>query len=361
MLTVDIKKGFQNNGRQSFLLDVSFTVRQGFTVLFGPSGSGKTTTLRSIAGIVAPDQGKVSLNGQAYFDSSAGLNVPIQRRRVGFVFQEYLLFPHLTAEANVVYGARSGKNREKRKRASELLELFGIGYVRDRYPRELSGGEQQRVALGRAMASDPAVMLLDEPLSAVDVSTRARLLDEFVEIQKRLGVPFVHVTHSPADAIRTGDWIVIMDQGRIAQQGLPLDVFNSPRSLPLARAIGTENVFSGTVIHQSASDGISLLDLQGCRLAAAYNGLVEGTRMTVGIRSEDIIICRERITQTSARNLLPGVVKTLEIEGNKITVAAACGVDFRVSITRQAVDDLDLRPGVTVYLLIKASACHTLA
>ncbi|MGH9400846.1 MAG: molybdenum ABC transporter ATP-binding protein [Terriglobia bacterium] len=358
---MDIKKGFQNNGRQSFLLDVSFTVRPGLTVLFGPSGSGKTTTLRSIAGIVVPDQGKVLLDGQTYFDSSARLNVPVQQRRVGFVFQDYLLFPHLTAEANVVYGVRSGKNREKRKQARELLELFGIEYARDRRPRELSGGEQQRVALARAMASDPAVMLLDEPLSAVDVTTRSRLLQEFVEIQKRLNVPFIHVTHSPADAIRTGDWILIMDQGRITQEGLPLEVFNSPQSLPLARAIGTENVFSGTILRQSASDGISVLDLKGCQLIVAYNGLAQGTPVTVGIRSEDIIICRERITQTSARNLLPGVVKALAPDGGKMMLVAGCGVDFRVSVTQQAVEDLDLRPGATVYLLIKASACHTLA
>lgn len=361
MLSVNIKKGFPANGARGFHLDVAFTVRQGFTVLFGPSGSGKTTTLRSIAGIVAPDEGKVTLNGQSYFDSSAGVNIPIQKRRVGFVFQDYWLFPHLTAEANIVYGARSGKSREKRRRAGELMELFGIGYASARYPRELSGGEQQRVALARAMASDPAVMLLDEPLSAVDATTRARLLEEFVQIQKRLGVPFVHVTHSPADAIRTGDWIVVMNEGEITQEGLPLEVFNSPKSLPLARALGTENVFSGLILRQSASDGITLIDLQGCELAAAYNGLAEGSRVTVGVRSEDIIVCRERVTRTSARNLLPGIVKSLEAEGDRMMLMAACGVDFRVSLTKQAVDDLDLRPGAPIYLLIKASACHTLA
>lgn len=361
MLTVNINKRFHANGTPGFVLDAAFTATAGFTVLFGPSGSGKTTILRAIAGIVSPDTGKIVLGGQPYFDSAAGVNLPIQKRRVGYVFQDYVLFPHLTAQANVAYGARSGKAGEKRSRAGELLELFGIGYAGARYPRELSGGEQQRVALARALASDPRLMLLDEPLAAVDAATRARLLKELVEVQKRLGIPMIHVTHSPADAIRSGDWIIIMDQGRVAREGHPLVVFNSPRTLSLARAIGTENVFSGVVLRQSATDGITVFGLQGCELAAAYNGFEAGTRATVGIRAEDIIICRERVSRTSARNLLTGRIKGFAEDGERLSVVVCCGVDFNVRITRQAAADLSLEPGVEVYLLIKASACHTLA
>lgn len=360
MLSVDIQKEFRNDGRISFLLDVTFNVAHGLTVLFGPSGSGKSTTLRSIAGVVAPDVGKITLGGQAYFDSSARLNIPIQQRRVGFVFQDYLLFPHLTAQENVLYGMRSGKDREKQKRCHELLDLFGIQYALGRYPRQLSGGEQQRVALARALASEPAVMLLDEPLSAVDASTRSRLLQEIVEIQKRSGIPFIHVTHSPADAVRAGDWVLILDQGKIVQTGLPLEAFNSPQSVALARAVGTENIFTGTILSQSADDGITVLRLKGCQLVVSYNGLGPGTQATVGIRAEDIIVCRERITQTSARNLLKGTVKTIIPDGNKTELVVDCGIDFKVSVTRQAVDSLSLQPGALVYLLIKASACHTL-
>ncbi|MGH9431109.1 MAG: molybdenum ABC transporter ATP-binding protein [Terriglobia bacterium] len=360
MLSVDIQKEFKNGGRRSFMLDVAFTVHHGLTVLFGPSGSGKTTTLRSIAGVVVPDGGKITLGDRAYFDSSARLNVPMQRRRVGFVFQDYLLFPHLTAQDNVLYGMRSGKDREKRKRAHELLDLLGIKHALDRYPRDLSGGEQQRVALARALASEPAIMLLDEPLSAVDASTRSRLLQEIVEIQKRSGIPFIHVTHSPADAVRAGDWVLILDQGKIVQTGLPLEAFNSPQSVALARAVGTENIFSGAILRQSADDGITVLDLKGCQLIVSYNGLAPGARATIGIRAEDIIVCREPITQTSARNLLKGTVKTIIPDGNKTELVVDCGVDFKVSVTRQAVDTLSIEPSAWVYLLIKASACHTL-
>ncbi len=361
MLSVNFQKEFRNGGGRSFKLDVAFTVNHALTVLFGPSGSGKTTILRSIAGVVVPDSGKIALGDRVYFDSSARLNVPMRHREVGFVFQDSLLFPHLTAEANVLYGMKSGKDREKRKRVQELLDLFGILHTLERFPRELSGGEQQRVALARALASQPALVLLDEPLSAVDVSTRSRLLQEIVEMQRRSNIPFIHVTHNATDAVRAGDWVLILDQGRIVQEGLPLEVFNSPHSVRLARAVGTENIFAGTVLSQSGDDGISLLDLKACQLAVSFNGLAPGTPATIGIRAEDIIVCRERITQTSARNLLQGIVKTMIPDGSKMELVVDCGVDFKVSITRQAVMSLSLQPGAVVYLLIKASACHTLS
>src|SRR5262249_28356775 len=174
-----------NNERESgqaFRLDVEFTAPGGVTILFGPSGSGKTTCLRAVAGIVTPDEGRISLDERLYFDSASGVNLPIQQRRVGFVFQDYVLFPHLTAEQNVAYGIRAGENSgaqskaAKRERARELLSLLGIDYVARQYPRELSGGESQRVALARALASDPAIVLLDEPLSAVGAESPTALL-----------------------------------------------------------------------------------------------------------------------------------------------------------------------------------------
>src|SRR5262249_52242556 len=157
----------------------------------GPSGSGKTTVLRLIAGLVVPDEARIELGGRVYFDSAAGINVPVPRRRIGFVFQNYLLFPHMTALANVGYAIGSASGRARRDRGRELLDLLGIAYAADRYPRQLSGGEQQRVALARALASDPAILLLDEPLSALDASTRLRLLGEIVVVQRKWKIPFL--------------------------------------------------------------------------------------------------------------------------------------------------------------------------
>ena len=219
MLQVKLKKQLGTEGHTPFTLDVSFTAHNGITILFGPSGSGKTTTLRAIAGIITPDEGRISIGQQVYFDSAAGINLPIQRRRVGFVFQDYALFPHLTAEQNIAYGMKANGTRSTRERVDELLVLFGIEYTARRYPRALSGGEQQRVALARALASDPAVVLLDEPLSAVDMETRARLLAEINSVQQRSGVPFLYVTHNQEEAEQLGTHIMILSQGRIAQEG----------------------------------------------------------------------------------------------------------------------------------------------
>src|SRR5262247_3329706 len=221
-----------NNERetgQPFRLDVEFTAPSGVTIIFGHSGSGKTTCLRSIAGIVTPDEGRISLGDRLYFDSSSGVNLPVQQRRVGFVFQDYALFPHLTAEQNVAYGIRdergAGKKR-KREEARALLALLGIEYAAQQYPRELSGGESQRVALARALASEPAIMLLDEPLSAVDVKTRAILLAEIVSTQRRTGIPFIYVTHHSGEAIEVGSHAIVIDRGKVVRQGLPIEVLS---------------------------------------------------------------------------------------------------------------------------------------
>jgi molybdate transport system ATP-binding protein len=229
MLHVSIRKRYGNNGR-IFTLELEFAAPDGVTILFGPSGSGKTSCLRAVAGIIKPDEGRISAGGRIYFDSDAGADLSIQERRVGFVFQDYLLFPHLTAEQNVAYGVRSGlgerrmSKAEKRSRARELLSLLGIEYSASQYPRELSGGESQRVALARALASDPEMVLLDEPLSAVDASTRARLLVQIGATQRKTGIPFLYVTHNVAEAVEIGDYVVVLNEGRVVQQGSPREV-----------------------------------------------------------------------------------------------------------------------------------------
>jgi molybdate transport system ATP-binding protein len=361
MLSVEIKKGIKYNGRVALALDVAFSARNEITVLFGSSGSGKTTILYMIAGIVTPDEGRISLGEQIYFDSTNCINLPIQRRKIGFVFQDYSLFPHLTVEKNISYGRKIGTNRTNYKKAREMLSLFRIEHLAGQYPRGLSGGEQQRVALARALASDPAILLLDEPLSAVDIATRSYLLEEIISIQRRSGVPLIYVTHNPAEAVRIGDYILILSNGRIAQEGKPLEVFNTPQSLEVARVVGTENILMGHILEHRASEGVTTVDLKGCRLMIPYKPLPLGTQVTVGINSEDIIVSRERIMQTSARNVLEGIVKTIIRDTEKTELVVECGVDFKVSLTAGTIETLGLRAGSRVYLLIKARACHLLS
>ena len=213
-LAINIKKRLGKTSANEFFLDVSFATESGITVLLGASGSGKTTTLRLIAGILVPDEGFIQVGANIYFDSKEKINISIQNRRVGFVFQDYALFPHLSAEQNIAYGIKSIDKKLKKEKSLEMLELFHIGHIKNRLPREMSGGEQQRVALARALASDPAIVLLDEPLSAVDVELRAKLLDEIEAAQQKTKIPFLYVTHNQPEAKRLATDCVTLQNGR---------------------------------------------------------------------------------------------------------------------------------------------------
>jgi molybdate transport system ATP-binding protein len=345
----------------AFTVDVDIRATGGVTVLFGHSGAGKTTILRAVAGILNPDSGRIALDGKVYFDSAAGICLPVRQRRIGYVFQDRVLFPHLTAEQNVLYGIRERTRHTARQRAQELLAMLGVDGTARRYPNELSGGEQQRVALARALAYEPAIMLLDEPLSAVDVATRTRLLEEISSIQRQSEIPFVYVTHNHSEAVRLGDAMYVIDKGRVVQKGTPLDIFNSPKSAPVARVVGTENVFVGEIVDHKPADGTTIIDLGSCRLETPFNNMAVAGRVTVGIRSEDIIISREYLTQTSARNVLKGSVRRIIRDADKAELVISSGVDFKVSITPATVRILDLDVGSEIYMLIKARAIHFLA
>ncbi len=360
MLDARIKKRFSSGNGHALALDVSVRAASGITVLFGSSGAGKTTILRAIAGVLTPDEGRITLGNDVYFDSGAGISLPMQKRKVGYVFQNHRLFPHLTAEQNILYGIRTESRSSARERAQELLSLLGIRNTADRLPHLLSGGEQQRVALARALATDPAIMLLDEPLSAVDVATRSRLLEEIAGIQRRSGIPFLYVTHSHSEALRLGDTMVVIDEGKVMQEGPPISIFNAPRTASVARLVGAENMFVGNILHHQFEDGTTTVDVNGCHIEVPLNGLPIGSQVTIGIRSEDIIVSSERLTQISARNVLQGVIKSIVIDVDKTELAVWCGIDFKVSITRAAVRQLGLEVGSTVFLLIKARAMHLL-
>ena len=208
------------------VIDVHIQAMDGVTVLFGPSGAGKTSILRAVAGILVPDEGRITLGETVFFDSAAGVNLPIRRRGIGYVFQNHLLFPHMTAEQNALYGARGDTRKSAQERVRDLFIMMGIEKTAARRPHELSGGEQQRVALARALATDPAIMLLDEPFSAVDAATRTRLTEEIADIQRRTGVPFLYVTHNHAEALRLGKTVILIDEGKVTRQGAPAEIFS---------------------------------------------------------------------------------------------------------------------------------------
>jgi len=233
-----------------FTLDVEWSAGDGVAALFGPSGAGKTLTLQCLAGLVRPDAGRIVVDGQVLFDSVAGIDVRPQRRRVGYVFQGYALFPHLTVRGNVGFGLRD--RAERRRREDEVLARLGLEAFAERYPRELSGGQRQRVALGRALATDPALLLLDEPLSALDLPLRQALRDELRAVLTDWGIAAVLVTHDLTEAYRLGDRIVVYEEGRVIQAAPRAELLWQPSSRSVARIMGIRNLVQGVTLKATA-------------------------------------------------------------------------------------------------------------
>jgi len=231
-----------------FTLDVAWSAGDGVAVLFGPSGAGKTLTLQCLAGLIRPDAGRIVVDDRVLFDSATGVDLPPQHRRVGYVFQGYALFPHLTVAQNVAFGLRDRPRAERLARAAEVMERLGLGGLEHRRPGELSGGQRQRVALGRALAIDPALLLLDEPLSALDAPLRRSLRDELRTILRGWGTAAVLVTHDFTEAYQLADRIVIYQGGRVIQSAPRAELLWQPASEAVARIMGLRNVLHGTVV-----------------------------------------------------------------------------------------------------------------
>ena len=231
-----------------FTLDVAWTAGDGVAVLFGPSGAGKTLTLQCLAGLIHPDAGRIVVDDRVLFDAAAGVNLPPQQRRVGYVFQGYALFPHLTVAENVGFGLRDRPRAVRDTRVADVIARLDLGGLERRRPSELSGGQRQRVALGRALAIDPALLLLDEPLSALDAPLRRALRDELRSILSGWGTAAVVVTHDFTEAYRLADRIIVYESGRVIQAAPRAELLWQPASEVVARVMGLRNVLHGTVV-----------------------------------------------------------------------------------------------------------------
>jgi len=347
-----------------FMLDVAFEVPAGVTILFGASGSGKSLTLKSIAGLVQPDAGLITVGESVLFDSARGINLPIRERRTGFVFQNLALLPHLSAARNVEFAMTDLPKSTRRAHAMSLLENFNVGYVAERRPRYISGGEAQRVALARALAARPKMLLLDEPLSALDEPTKLAIISDLKRINRELRLPVVYVTHSREEAIALGERIVVYERGRVAAIGEPLDVFGSPIASSVARLTSVENIFEGHVTNVTRHAGtmtVALIEGEAsCSVDVPLARYEIGERVTIAVRSGDILLATEEPRATSARNVLHGEVSSIEERGGYVLVRVACGVVWSVSVTRQAVEELQIVNAARVWLAIKSHSCHLL-
>lgn len=381
-----------------FQLDVAFALEKGITILFGPSGAGKTTLLDCIAGLAHPDQGRVAVGARVLFDSEEGINLSPAERKIGYVFQDLALFPHLNVETNIAYGL-NGRNAEDRKlRVTNALESLGISDLRTRRPAELSGGERQRVALARSLVTQPQVLILDEPLAALDMPVRMKIAEDLRKSVQSLPIPVLYVTHSRDEVFMLGERMLMLERGKVIAEGTPHQVMSAPRNETVAQLAGFENVFDAEVtsIHEERGTitcNVTATSVGRARLPAvptkreAANGTTEvvpsrdketavhspqieletplvraevGSKLRVGISAGDVLLATSAPVGLSARNILPGKLLSLWQRDMIVVARVDCGVEMSVHLTLAARDSLQLIPGRQVWLIVKTHSCHLL-
>ncbi len=352
----------RKNLREGFRLDVSFSVPAGITIVFGPSGAGKTTLLDCIAGLLTPDTGRISVGSRALFDSEKAINISPARRSTGYVFQTLALFPHLTAEQNIEYGLHTTAADERRRRVQAILESFRIAGVKSGRPNEISGGERQRVALARALVTDPAVLLLDEPLSALDSPTKAGIIADLRSWNEAHKIPVLYVTHSREELFALGERVLALEQGRVTAQGTPQEVLHAPRTESLALTAGFENIFDARVVslHEQSGTMTCRIGLSNAELEVPLGHAAVGDALRIGIRAGDILVATEQPRSLSARNLLPARIVAIERRDIMVIARVDCGIELEVHLTPGAQQSLALSTGRQVWLVIKTYSCHLL-
>jgi molybdate transport system ATP-binding protein len=317
------------------------------TVLFGPSGAGKTTVLRLTAGLDTPDSGSIQCGEDIWYDSARGTNLAPQHRRVGYLSQDYAIFPHLKVRANVGYGARGWA-------VDGLLARFELTELADRYPRQLSGGQLQRVALARALAAQPRLLLLDEPLSALDAPTRMRMRGDLRQLLASVQVPAIVVTHDRIEALALGDSIAIMIDGRLRQTGAVESVFDCPADADVAAAVGIETICPARVVSRNA--GLVTVEIAGARLVAVDTAGAKADVFAC-IRAESVTIERNpQGNPSSARNHLAARIVSVIPEGPLARVTLDCGFHLTAIVTRQSEEEMRLSEGQQVTAVVKATS-----
>jgi molybdopterin-binding protein len=331
------------------LKDVSLEVPQGeYVVIIGPTGAGKTILLETVAGIYPPDSGRINLDGRDITHEEP------RNRNICMVYQDYMLFPHLSVHDNILFGLRNRHmpKPEIERRVEESASLLGISHLLHRRPDTLSGGEQQRTAIARAIVMEPSVLLLDEPLSALDGRTREALRSELKRLHDTLDTTVLHITHNFEEVFSLADRVAVMNQGEIVQVGTPDAVFRKPNCEFIADFVGVENLFKGTC---RMDNGNTVIETGGLSLVSTT--CTRDGEVFVSVRPEDIMVSRAR-PEISAQNVFRGTVSESVDAGMVMRVVVDAGLPFVVTLTRQAYQDLDIRKGDSVHLIFKAASVH---
>jgi molybdate transport system ATP-binding protein len=346
--------------RGDFRLDAAFAAGAGVTALFGPSGSGKSTVIRLLAGLERAAAGRIVVDGATLLDSDAGVFVKAHRRRIGLVFQDALLFPHLSVRANLGYGRWFTPARERRISLDPVVEVLGIGHLLERKPPTLSGGERQRVAIGRALLTSPRLLLMDEPLAALDTSRKLEILPFIERLRDEFAIPIVYVSHAIDEVARLAAHVVRLDQGRVIAQGSPAAVLSMASLAGAADRFDAVSILSAPVKEHLPDYGVTLLDHPAGKIVVP--GKVEPGRMVkIAVHATNVTLAIGRPGNVSVRTALQGKVIRLETDDGPfalVTIALEGGELLRAYTTRLATDALGLGEGDAVLALVKAVALN---
>jgi molybdate transport system ATP-binding protein len=353
ILDVDVR-----HEQDDFTLQAHFQSEERLTALFGPSGSGKTTLVNAIGGLIRPDRGRIAVKGQVLVDTQQGIFVPKYRRRIGYVFQEGRLFPHLNVRQNLLFGRWFTPRFERKASLDRMVELLGIGHLLDRRPSTLSGGEKQRVAIGRALLADPRLLLMDEPLASLDEARKAEIYPYVERLRDEGGVPIVLVSHSVAEIARLATSIVVLSEGRVIASGPASEILRHTSLFRQSGPVEAGALIEARVLRHEEAFELTVLQARAGTLTVPHLDRPIGAPLRVRLRARDIILSVTPPRGLSALNVLPGTVASIgESNGPSIDVMLDCGGDAVVArVTRKSAEELGLKPGLSVHAIIKSIA-----
>ena len=338
----------------NFQLNVSFRAPAGVTVLFGRSGSGKSTVIKSVAGLLSPDNGRIVCEGRAIFDRELRLDVPPHKRRIGYVFQEGLLFPHLSVLKNLKFGQRFAPRGARFEAFDRVVSLLGLGALLDRQPAQLSGGEKQRVSIGRALLSGPEMLLADEPLSALDDARKAEILPYFERLRDELKIPILYVSHAPEEVARLATTVVVLEQGHVKRVGNADAVLSDADVTPVG--VRGAGAFLRAVIVCHHEDGLTELNAGGQRLFVPKVAGAAGAQVRVRVAAHEVVIARGHPEGLSTLNIMPAVVRGIRAgQGPAVLLKLETPAgDLLARITKRSVRTLELVEDTSCYVVIKS-------
>ncbi|MDF1737109.1 MAG: molybdenum ABC transporter ATP-binding protein [Minwuia sp.] len=345
------------HGLGDFEVDAAFNVDEpGITALFGPSGAGKSTIIAAMAGLVRPDSGHVRIDGETLFDSASGTHVAAERRQIGYVFQESRLFPHMDVRRNLTFGARRAGDRIAAIAFDPLVDLLGISHLLKRKPVNLSGGERQRVALGRAVLAAPRLLLLDEPLAALDQARRQEIMSMLEQLRDVAGIPMVYVSHALDEVTRLADHMVVLDHGTVAASDTVYAITSRIDLFPLTGRFEAGSVLPGQIVEHDVKHHLSAVAISGGRLWVPRIDRPQGAQVRIRVRARDVMLATVPPADISANNIVAGTISAIRRDdGAYLDVRIACGTDHLVArITHRSLARLGLAEGQPVHAVIKS-------